>query len=255
MDLAGAGVLVTGGAGGIGAAVAERLVAAGAVVTLADIDAGRGKEVAARLGAGFVETDVSQPDSLRAAVGAAEARAPVRVVHLNAGLTTPVDSLEVDEALYRRLLGVNLDGVYWGIRASREALRRSGGGSIVVTSSLAGLVPMPEDPLYSAAKGAVIALTRALAPALREDGILLNCVCPGFVDTPLVPTAIRDSGFPLLSSEQVADAVLEVVHATTDSGTYLVQPGRDVIRYEFRNVPGARVPGPDGTMVSVPPNW
>ena len=250
IDLTGGSALVTGGAGGIGRAVTQRLITAGASVVIADIDT-NGPAVAAQLGAGYIRTDVSRPAELSAAVAAAEAQGPLRFAHLNAGISSIVSLDDVDEALYRRALGVNLGGVFWGIRAALPALRRAGGGAIVATSSLAGLVPQPADVIYSATKAAVIALVRALGPPLRADGVRLNCICPGFADTPMVPTALRDAGFPLLTAHEVADAVLRVAGSDDDSQAYILQPGRELTAYRFPGVPGARAPD-SATSAAVP---
>jgi NAD(P)-dependent dehydrogenase (short-subunit alcohol dehydrogenase family) len=246
MDLRGGSALVTGGAGGIGIAVARRLVAAGAATVLADIDADRGPSLAADVDAEFFRTDVTVADDLVAAVAAAEARGPLRLVHLNAGVTTVGSIEDLDMARYRRAVGVNVDGVFWGIRAAIPALRRSGGGAVVATASLAGLVPVPVDPVYSMTKSAVVALVRSVGPLLRSEGIRLNCICPGFVDTPMVPESLRVDGFPLLSAAEVADAVIAIATGESDSEAYALQPGLDLIRYRFRGVPGARTQGPDG---------
>jgi NAD(P)-dependent dehydrogenase (short-subunit alcohol dehydrogenase family) len=245
IELAGSAALVTGGCGGIGRAVAQRLVAAGATVVLADIDDPEG--IAERLGAHFVRTDVSRPADVAAAVAAAEEQAPLRFVHLNAGVTSTVPLEEVSEQLYSRAVGVNLDGVFWGIQSAAPALRRAGGGAIVATSSLAGLAPQSGDAIYSATKSAVIALVRSIGPTLRADGIRLNCVCPGFADTPMVPATVRESGFPMLTAGEVADAVLTIAHGDGDSDAYVLQPGLELMRYRFHGVPGARTQAGDGT--------
>jgi len=255
IDLAGASALVTGGSGGIGSAVVRRLLASGAAVVVADVDSRQGPAAAAALGAEFVHTDVASLADLAAAVAAAEARGPLRFVHLNAGISSTMALEDVDEALYRRALGVNLDGVFWGIRAALPAMRRAGGGAIVATSSLAGLVPQPADPVYSATKTAVIALVRSIGPTVRDDGIRLNCVCPGFADTPMVPDALRQAGFPLLSADEVAEAVLHIAASESDSQAYFLQPGRPLAAYVFHGVPGARAPGRDASEVVPDVAW
>lgn len=247
----GSSALITGGCGGIGMAVARRLVAAGAEVVIADVDPRRGMDAAAALGVTFVRSDVSSLRDLAGAIDAAETRAPLRLVHLNAGVSTLVAIEDVDETLYRRALGVNLDGVFWGVHAALPALRRAGGGAIVATASLAGLAPQPADPIYSATKAAVIALVHSLGPALREQGIRLNCICPGFADTPMLPESVRAAGFPLLSAGEVADAVLTIAAADADSEAYVLQPGVPLAPYRFRGVPGARAPGGDAGSATV----
>ncbi|MBJ7608483.1 MAG: SDR family oxidoreductase [Candidatus Dormibacteraeota bacterium] len=245
-ELAGSGALVTGGAGAIGVAVARRLLALGAEVTLADVDADGGPETAARLGCHFVRTDVRRADDLTAAVQAAGARGPLRFVHLNAGIVLERSYDETDESSYRRIVGVNLDGVFWGIRAAVPALRSGGGGAIVASASLAGLVPVPLDPLYAMTKSAVISLVRSIGPGLGAEGIRLNCVCPGFVDTPMAPAVVREMGFPLLRVDDVADAVMAIAAGDDNSQAYVIQPGLEPFAYRFRGVPGARTHGDGG---------
>lgn len=239
--------LVTGGASGIGAAICRRLAAAGTRVTIADLDQSGGADLAGRIGGLFVRTDVRDRDELDAAVARTTDRwGRLDVVALNAGVSggsrSRLDAF--DEQWYRTIVGVNLDGVVFGVAAALPALRGSGGGSIVATASLAGLVPMPADVLYTMTKSAVVGLVRALAEPLARDGVRINALCPGFVDTPLVASS-RDlfvqAGFPLLSADEVARA-FQTVAADTGSGrAWFVQPGRDPAPYQFRGVPGPKV--------------
>ena len=111
---------------------------------------------------------------------------------LNAGIATGTGLGEdFDLALYRRAMGANLDGVVFGINAVMPAMRARGGGSIVVTASLAGLAPVPMDPIYAANKHAVVGLVRSLGPALAGDGIRINAICPGFADTAIIGRSAR----------------------------------------------------------------
>ncbi|MGW4249275.1 SDR family NAD(P)-dependent oxidoreductase, partial [Nocardia sp. NPDC004722] len=165
-------VLVTGGANGIGAAVARRYAAAGAKVVIADLDEDAGLAVAAETGATFVVTDVSREDDNRAAVEVALAEfGRLTVVHLNAGAGGAGGAgADFDLERYRRVMAINVDGTLFGIRAALPALVGSGGGSIVVTSSLAGVAPTPFDPAYSASKHAIIGFVRSLAMVWSEAG-------------------------------------------------------------------------------------
>ena len=146
-----------------------------------------------------------------------------------------------DLVQYRRAVGVNMDGVVFGVSAAVPLLVRSGGGAIVVTSSLAGLTAYDGDPVYTMTKHAVVGLVRALAVPLSSDNIRIGAVCPGFTDTPLVAD-IRDmfvgAGFPMLTAEDVAAAV-ESAFYTEEPGTLLVvQPGRQPVPYRYAGVPG-----------------
>ncbi|WP_345624574.1 SDR family NAD(P)-dependent oxidoreductase [Streptomyces ziwulingensis] len=236
-------VLVTGGASGIGAAVAGRLAARGDRVLVADIDARRGEAVAARTGALFLRTNVAELEDNEAAVEAAVAAfGRLDVVHLNAGITGGT-SLGPDFDLdgYRKIVGINLDSVVFGIQAALPHVRRSG-GRIVVTASAAALRPSIEV-VYSATKSAVVALVRSLAPVLQRDGVTLNALCPGLVDTPLIAarrSSISAAGLPVASAEQVADAFETVLADERTGQAWLVMADRPVIPFPFPELP---VPG------------
>jgi NAD(P)-dependent dehydrogenase (short-subunit alcohol dehydrogenase family) len=257
LQLDGAVALVTGGSSGIGAASCRALAKRGARVVVADLDAEQGEPLAAELGGAFVPTDVSDLGQNRAAVEAAEAAfGRLDVVHLNAGLGTagmPIGDA-FDPARYRRLVGVNLDGVVYGVHAALPALRRAGGGAVLITASLSGLTPFPGDPLYAATKAAVVGLARSLAEPLAVDGVTITALCPGFTDTPLVAPmadAFRQAGFPLMTAEEVAAAGLAALDAGGTGEAWLVQPGRVAEPYRFRGVPAAAQPS--GAHQAPPP--
>jgi NAD(P)-dependent dehydrogenase (short-subunit alcohol dehydrogenase family) len=237
--------LVTGGASGIGAATCELLAADGAQVVVADVDEARGRAVAERVGGLFVHCDVADLDANRAAVEFAVQRCGgLDLVHLNAGVSTGCGVEEdFDPALYRRAVGVNLDGVVLGTHAALPALRKRGGGAIVATASMAGLIGMPMDPVYTATKHAVVGLTRALGPALAGEGIRFNAVCPAFAETPIVDP-IREqlaaAGFSLIPAEAVARAVMALFRGDMAGECWYVQAGREPEAFRFRNVPGPR---------------
>ena len=246
-----ASAIITGGAGGIGEALAVLLRDAGYAVVLADVDTRRGPEVADRVGATFAHADVRDQPSLEAAVATAEALGPVRAAFLNAGAAAGMTSVEdVPLEVYRRVLAINVDGTFLGIRAAAPAIRRAGGGAIVATASLAGVAAWPGDPVYVASKHAVVGLIQAAAPGLAAEGIRVAAVCPGFVDTPMVPAAFRDTGFPLLSSGEVAGALLDAARDAEPGELRLVQPGLGSLRYQPRSVPAARAN--DGSKPPVP---
>jgi NAD(P)-dependent dehydrogenase (short-subunit alcohol dehydrogenase family) len=236
--------LVTGGAGGFGRAFSRRLSARGYSVVVADLDADGATEVATEVGGTPVRTDVSTPQGTVAAVRAAvDTHGRLDVVALNAGIGSglgPTDPLEL--AAYRRIVGVNQDAVVYGLDAAVPHLRGSG-GKIVVTASLAGLVPMPADPLYTLTKTAVVGYVRAVAPALAELGVSVTALCPGFADTAILG-ALREplaaAAMPLLSADDVGDAFLGLLDAGKPGDVWFVQPGRDPGPYEFRGVPGPR---------------
>jgi NAD(P)-dependent dehydrogenase (short-subunit alcohol dehydrogenase family) len=210
--------LVTGGSSGIGAAIADLVRREGAAVQSLD------------LRDGFDVSDAHAWD----AVGAVE------LACLNAGVITGErDVRRLSDDAYRRILGANLDGVVFGVR--RLARVMEPGSAIVVTASLAGLVPASEDPIYTLTKHAVIGFVRSVAPQLEERGIQINAVAPGFVETPLIDTKrFVDAGFPLLQPEAVAQAVLVAARDSETGQVWVVQPGREPLRFRFPNVPGPR---------------
>lgn len=253
MDLKGKAALVTGGASGIGAAAVRRLAAAGAVVGIADRDTDAARALAVEVGGLGLPGDVSDPDLLKMSVDVAEdAFGRLNIVLLNAGVTAGQSGVEkLDVAGYRRIMGVNVDHVVFGLTSAVPALRRAGGGHIVATASLAGLVPMPGDALYTLTKHAVVGYVRAAAPTLAPEGIRVNAVCPGFADTPLLAGARDKFGeFPLLSADDVADAIEAVLERAEPGECWFCQPGREPAPYGFRGVPG-----PAGGVAPPPVSW
>ena len=181
-----------------------------------------------------------------AAVAATEATyGRLDLVHLNAGVTTSAASVEVSDEAYRRLVSVNLDGVFFGLRAALPALRRSGGGVVIATASVGGLAPIPMDPLYGMTKHGVVGLVRSAAPALAAENIRLLGLCPGFTDTRLVADdaeALEAMGFPLMTAETIAAATMRVIHEGQPGECWFVQAGREAQPYGFRGIPGPLPP-------------
>jgi NAD(P)-dependent dehydrogenase (short-subunit alcohol dehydrogenase family) len=235
--------LVTGGASGLGRATCVALAEAGAEVVVADVTVDAGTELAEQLGGHFVETDVSDLESnLRAVAFAVERCGGLDLAFLNAGVTSGCGlGEEFDLASYRHAMGVNLDGVAFGIHAVLPALRARGGGAIVATSSLAGLTAVPLDPIYAANKHAVVGLVRSLAPALAAEGIRLNAICPGFAETAMIAPirdALIDAGLDIIPAETVAATVLRLFAGDGSGECWFIQPGRDPAPFQFRGVPG-----------------
>jgi NAD(P)-dependent dehydrogenase (short-subunit alcohol dehydrogenase family) len=240
-DLEGKAALVTGGGSGIGRATALALAEAGAAVVIADIDGEAGAEtVRAIEGSGgraaFVRVDVTRAEDLeRMASFAEETFGRLDVFHNNAGINTGWPRFpEVARERWEKTVAVNLTAVIGAIQAVLPLMRRSGGGAIVNSASLAGLLGFDEEPIYAATKHGVVGLTRSLAFLKDEAGVRVNCVCPGFVDTPLprrrleqMPAAERArweevlSRMPMLAASEIAEAVLELVRDETLAGAVL----------------------------------
>jgi NAD(P)-dependent dehydrogenase (short-subunit alcohol dehydrogenase family) len=243
VDLQGKVALVTGGASGIGRATAERLAVDGAAVVVADVDETLGKDAAEACGGRFVAADVSEPAAWSALVaGIGEHEGGLDVACLNAGVTTGEGDLAaLTDAQYRRIMGVNVDGVVFGVRAVLPAMTGRGGGAIVVTASMAGLLPFPPDPIYTVTKHAVVGLVRALGVAL-PPGVTINAICPGVVDTPLLGAEAKSMleavGYPLIPPSQIAEGVVAAVASGATGEAWVCQPGRAAERFAFAFPPG-----------------
>jgi NAD(P)-dependent dehydrogenase (short-subunit alcohol dehydrogenase family) len=199
----------------------------------------------------WVEADVGRPEAWKAIVEAADELGGLDIAYLNAGVTTgEPDITRLTDEQYRRIAGVNVDGVVFGVRAVVPAMERKGGGAIVATASLAGLIAFAPDPVYTLTKHAVVGFVRSLAPQLQPKRITINAVCPGIVDTPLVGDEAKQRleavGFPLISPDDIAAAALMCVTGTDTGQAYVCQAGREPVAYEFHDVPGPRAAGAAG---------
>jgi NAD(P)-dependent dehydrogenase (short-subunit alcohol dehydrogenase family) len=240
-DLSGRAALVTGGGRGIGAGVARWLAGAGAQVVVADVDGAAAAEVAGAIGGVAVHCDVtSRADNDRAVATAVERFGGLDVVALNAGVSSGSPFLAFDEDQYHRAVGVNLDGVVLGVQAAMPALRAGGGGQVVVTASLAGLAPVPLDPVYAATKAAAVHLVRSLGPVLAAEGIAINALCPGFADTAIVDPLrefLGARGIPLMPVDDVVAAFAAVLASDAVGEAWLIRYGHPAQPYRFGGVP------------------
>lgn len=237
--------LVTGGSNGIGAAVAERLTGRGYRLVIADVDDDAGRALAERLGATYVHCDVREPADSESAVAAAlDTYGRLDLAHLNAGVATGCGLAEnFDLDTYRRAMGINLDGVVFGVNAAVPALRASGGGTIVITASMAGLVPVVIDPIYAANKHAMVGFARSVAELYAAEGIRVQALCPSFADTAILgdgKAMLEAAGFPILEVSEVVDTFEQLLDSGGSGECWFVIPGRESQPFEFRRAPGPR---------------
>ncbi|MBW2427081.1 MAG: glucose 1-dehydrogenase [Deltaproteobacteria bacterium] len=188
--------LVSGSAQGMGAATARRFVAEGARVVVSDLEDELGEKLASALGeqALYVHLDVTRESDWQAAVEqtlSTFGRLDVLVNNAGIGEVGRLDTLPIED--HRRILDVNLNGVYLGMRTCAKALAAEGGGAIVNISSIDGLAGVTHLTSYSASKFGVRGLTRSAALELGHRGIRVNSVHPGFIETPLLTNNLRDS--------------------------------------------------------------
>ncbi len=195
MRLEGKTALVTGGAGGIGAATARRLAAEGAGVVVADVDEAGARALAGELDGESVAFDVADPDAVRRGVAEAVAVAgPIDVLVNNAGTDRFAFFVNTDPELWDFVLGVNLKGVLAVTHAVLPGMHEGGGGSIVNVASEAGRVGSQGSATYSAAKAGVIGFTKAIARESARYGVRCNAVAPGPIETPLLNAAAEVYG-------------------------------------------------------------
>jgi NAD(P)-dependent dehydrogenase (short-subunit alcohol dehydrogenase family) len=246
--------LVTGAASGIGKATAERLAAEGARVGVVDLTDDAGHAVAESVGGVFHRADVGEPSEVDAAFAAVERElGGVDIAFLNAGIAIGHPEIEtLPDEVYRLIMRVNVDGVVFSARAAVRAMERRGGGAIVATSSLAGLIPFPPDPVYDLTKHAVVGFIRSIAPSLQPKGITANTVNPGMTDTKIMGEdarkMLREANFPIMPPSQIADAVFRIVIGGRTGECWVCQPGREPEPYRFHDVPGPRTEGARGRV-------
>jgi NAD(P)-dependent dehydrogenase (short-subunit alcohol dehydrogenase family) len=198
-DFEGLVAVVTGGASGIGAAAARELSERGARVAILDRQHGADSD-----NAYFAQADITADDEVRSAVQRIGAHlGAIDVLINNAGIGATGDVIANDDAEWHRVYDVNVVGIARVTRAALPFLRRSSSAAIVNTASVAGTNGLPNRALYSATKGAVIALTFAMAADHLAEGIRVNAVAPGTADTPWVQRLLADSADPAATAENL----------------------------------------------------
>jgi NAD(P)-dependent dehydrogenase (short-subunit alcohol dehydrogenase family) len=238
-ELEGKTAVVTGAASGIGRATAKALADAGATVWLLDVNDELGETAAEAAGGTYTHLDVSDPAAWRAFYGTLD---QLDLVHLNAGIydIALTDITQISDARYRAYTGVNLDGVFFGLREAIPLLEQSN-GSVLMTSSMAGLMPLPGNPLYAATKWALIGLMRSVHPELAARGIRVNALCPGAVATPLMgenPREVFDQlGMPAFEPEVLAATVVDIFGSDRSGDAVLHRPPGEPEIFEFAEMP------------------
>ena len=199
--LSGRRAFITGGAKGIGAAIARRLAGAGAAVVVADIDSAGAASLAASIGAAAVELDVTDADAVRKTM---EAHGPFQILVNNAGVDQHAYFTQTSPLQWRRLLAVNLESVFATTHAALPSMQAAGYGRIVNIASEAGRMGSRGAAVYAAAKGGVIAFSRSIARENGRKGITVNVIAPGPIDTPLLREATERGGDKLLQAMTAA---------------------------------------------------
>jgi NAD(P)-dependent dehydrogenase (short-subunit alcohol dehydrogenase family) len=216
--------MVTGGGGGIGRAAALAFARSGAAVLVSDVNDDAGEETVALIAAQsgqalYQRCDVSDPEQVKAMVAAAVDRfGRLDCAFNNAGINA-ITADEYDDAVWARSLSINLTGVMHCMREAVAVMLRQGGGAIVNTASINGVVGNPGQPAYTAAKHGVVGLTRHAALKWARDGIRVNAVCPGVIDTPMTAQAAADPAIRAMiegmtpmgrmgKAEEIAEAVV-----------------------------------------------
>ena len=222
--------VVTGGASGLGAATAKKLHEAGASVAVLDLNPDQAAE-----GLFAVKADVADDASVRAAIEAVAAHfGRLDILINNAGIGAQGTIADNDDEEWMRVLNINLLGIVRTSRAALPHLRKSPAAVIVNTGSIAATAGLPERALYSATKGAVHALTRAMAADHLREGIRVNCVAPGTADTPWIGRLLAKATNPdteraalnarqphgrLVSPDEVAGAIIYLASPASGSTT------------------------------------
>lgn len=234
-ELSGRVAIVTGGAGGLGLAIAELFVEEGARVFIADLDSARGEEAAARLGpaVAFAPTDVAEPAQVQDLVDRAVAElGGLHIMVNNAGIPSAMGVGFLDDELedFQRVIGVNLLGVMVGSQRAARHMAQQGAGSIINVASIAGINAGGGVMTYRASKAAVVHFTRCLAMELADRGIRVNCIAPGLIPTDIASfdrAPVRRLTQPLKregTPRDVANAALFLASERSAQTTGMVLP-------------------------------
>jgi NAD(P)-dependent dehydrogenase (short-subunit alcohol dehydrogenase family) len=227
--------IITGGASGIGAACARVLAGEGTQLVLTDLDDAAGRRLAEQLGAVYLHHDVTDEAGWPEVIAAAEKLGGLNILVANAGIGIMGSALDMSLADWRRQMAINVDGVFLTVKHGIPLMRRSGGGSVVMMSSVAGIRGSASLAGYSATKGAVrlFAKSIALECAAARDNIRVNSVHPGVIDTPiwtklppganapLDPNVIAAATVPIGQAGQAEDVANGVLLLCSDASSHM----------------------------------
>lgn len=238
--------VISGGASGIGLATARLLSEHGANVVLADLQAEAGRAAAKEIEASggkahFVEVDVTKKDDLQRMLDETVERfGRVDIAYNNAGVGEGGNFLQAGDNAWERTLAIDLTAVIQAVSLEVQLIRSQGGGGVIIsTASMGGLLPMPTSPIYATAKAGVVHLSRSLG-YLAAEGIRVNAICPTFTLTPLVEPAgeaaieaMKKEVGGILQSEDVAKGVLELITDDSKAGEVMRVTVRKGLDYAY----------------------
>ncbi len=221
-------LLVVGGASGIGLATVELIAGSTATMAIIDRNAEALSPIGPRLGTHIFSADVTDPGGLRSAIDqAGVALGGIDGLILTAGIGSMVRFADLDPADWDKVIAVNLTGNFLACRFALPYLQRHNHATIVTTASATGLLPSsPGLSAYAASKGGLIAFSKALASELAPK-IRVNCVCPGPVETPLLPDSFRKavkrtgSGYPMQRAAEAAEVARLILFLTSHASSYV----------------------------------
>ncbi|MDH5361825.1 MAG: glucose 1-dehydrogenase [Aigarchaeota archaeon] len=207
MRLKGRVAIITGAASGIGRETAVLFAKEGAKVVAADLNDEAGRQTVEIISknrgeAIFVRTDVSKSiDVQRMVKTAIDNYGRLDILFNNAGINITGTVLKTTEEEFDRMMGTNVKGVFLGCKHAIPEMKKTGGGIIINTSSVGGYVGFKADAVYNATKGAILNMTRALAIDHARDGIRVNAICPGLIDTPLAKKWLKEQEDPKAAAD------------------------------------------------------